>query len=95
MKTSGIGTAIRIGLAGLSAALIGTGLWGLGRSDDALARTVCSDAHCLEAAGLYQVALLVGTLLLAVVLLTTGRGERARAEGAPRIRATPAAHRRT
>jgi uncharacterized membrane protein len=97
MATRGIGTAVRIALGGLSAGLIGAGLWGLGQPEDALARVVCSEAHCVEAAGLYQVALLVGTLLLAVVLLATGRRERAhaRADGAPRIRAAPAAHRRT
>jgi hypothetical protein len=96
MTTSGIGAAVRIGLGSLSVGLIGVGLWGLGRPEDALARMVCSEAHCVDAAGLYQVALLVGTLLLAVLLLATGRRERApEGVGAPgRLRPGPAAHRR-
>lgn len=97
MGTHGIGTAIRLGLGGLSLGLIGTGLWGLGRPEDTLGRMICSEAHCVEAVGLYQASLLVGTLLLAVLLLTLGGRDPARAPTRPsasRLSGPPAAQRR-
>ena len=77
MRTRGIGATVRVALGGLGTGLLSAGLWGLGGTGDDLARVVCSDTHCTDVGGLYQAAVLVGTLLLGVTLLAGDHREHA------------------
>ena len=97
MTTPGIGATVRFALGGLGTGILSAGLWGLGGTGDDLARVVCSDTHCTDVGGLYQAAVLVGTLLLGVTLLASGhrgRPHRTRRGRAPLTRQATAAARR-